>query len=471
MRIAVLGGGPGGYSAAFEAARLGAEVTLVEKERLGGTCLNWGCIPTKTILRSAHIVSDTRRAEKYGLIATPAQVDVAALRARKEGVVDELVGQVEGSARRLKVECVYGEGKLTAPKTVEVTAADGSTTVVEADAVVLATGSVPFLLPNIDHSLSRVWTSDDATALADIPAEVVIIGGGVIGLEFADAYANFGSTVHVVELTPSCLPGNDKRVQREVQKALEVLGVVFHLGVAVDSVAQDGERVTATLTDGATLTADIVLSAPGRRPNGLGFGFPEAGIEMDRAAVKVDEFYRTSVAGVYAIGDLIGGMMLAHVAEAEGEAAAKNAVAELKGEAPTASVNLAHVPAAVYTEPGIGVVGSSRDSAKEKGLDVVQVVMKFAGNGKALGEGHADGFVQIVAEMGTGRIVGAQIVGPSAAELIQEISIPMSAGMTVAQVGHSVFGHPTLSEVIKFACIEAANKTGCSHEPKHPPIY
>ena len=462
MRIAVLGGGPGGYSAAFEAARLGAEAVLVERERLGGTCLNWGCIPTKTILRSAHIVGDTRHAAGYGLVATPASVDVDALRARKEGVVDELVGQVEGSAKRLKVEVVYGEGILVAPKTISVAQAGGSTASVEADAVILATGSVPFLLPNIDHSLERVWTSDEASGLHDIPGEIVIIGGGVIGLEFADAYANFGSAVHVVELTPAVLPGNDKRVQREVQKALEALGVVFHLGVAVDSVAQAGERVTATLTDGSVLEADIVLSAPGRRPNGLGFGFAEAGVEMDRAAVKVDEFYRTSVAGVYAIGDLIGGMMLAHVAEAEGEAAARNAVAELRGEAPTESVNLAFVPAAVYTEPGIGVVGSTRDGAKERGLDVVQVVMKFAGNGRALAEGHAEGFVQIVAENGTGRIVGAQIVGPSAAELIQEISIPMSAGMTVAQVGHSVFGHPTVSEVVKFACIEAANKTGTS---------
>lgn len=463
MRIAVLGGGPGGYSAAFEAARLGAEVTLVERERLGGTCLNWGCIPTKTILRSAHICADTRHAASYGLIATPATVDVDALRARKEGVVDELVGQIESNAKRLKVEVVIGEGRLCAAKTIEVTQADGSVVTIDADAVLLATGSVPFLLPNIDHTLSRVWTSDEATALGDIPGEIVIIGGGVIGLEFADAYANFGSTVHVVELTPAVLPGNDKRVQREVQKALEALGVVFHLGVSCASVAQSGERVTVTLADGSALEADVVLCAPGRRPNGLGFGFAEAGIEMDRAAVSVDEFYRTNVAGVYAIGDLIGGMMLAHVAEAEGEAAAKNAVAELSGRAPTESVNLAFVPAAVYTEPGIGIVGSTRDGAKERGIDCVQVVMKFGGNGKALAEGHSEGFVQIVAESGTGRIVGAQIVGPGAAELIQEISIPMSAGMTVAQVGHSVFGHPTVSEVIKFACIEAANKTGTSH--------
>jgi dihydrolipoamide dehydrogenase len=256
------------------------------------------------------------------------------------------------------------------------------------------------------------------------------------------------------------LPGNDKRVQREIQKALEGLGVKFYLGIAVDSVAQSGDRLIAALTDGRAIEADVVLSAPGRRPNGLGFGFEEAGIEMDRAAVVADEHFRTNVPRVYAIGDLIGGMMLAHAAEAEGEAAARNAVAELKGEKPSATVDITCVPAAVYTEPGIGTVGWTRDGAKERGFDAVQVVMKFAGNGKALAEGHSAGFVQVVAANGTGRILGAQIVGPGAAELIQEISVPMRAGLSVAQIGRSVFGHPTLSEVIRFACIEAAEKTG-----------
>ena len=459
MRIAVLGGGPGGYSAAFEAARLGAEVTLVERDRLGGTCLNWGCIPTKTILRSAHIVADTRHLAEFGLTGSIASFDVEALRARKEGVVDELVGQLEVQARRLKVEVVLGEGRLSAAKQITVSTGEGIV-VIDADAVILATGSVPFLLPSIDHSLPGVWTSDEATSLSAIPQRVIIIGGGVIGLEFADAYVNFGSSVDVVELTTTVMPGNDKRVQREAQKALEALGVRFHLGTAAEKVEQDGADVTATLANGEVLRADVVLSAPGRKPFSEGLGYSEAGIEMDRAAVKVDEFYRTNLPGVYAIGDLIGGMMLAHVAEAEGEAAAHNAVAELRGEQPTRSIDLKLVPAAVYTEPGIGVVGSTRDGAKERGLDAVQVVLKFAGNGKALAEGHTEGFVQLVAENGTGRILGAQIVGPNAAELIQEISVPMAAGVTVAEMGHAVFGHPTVSEVIMLAAREAAEKTG-----------
>jgi dihydrolipoamide dehydrogenase len=462
MRIAVLGGGPGGYSAAFEAAGLGAQVTLVEKARLGGTCLNWGCIPTKTILRSAHIVADARHLERFGLRGTVPSIDCDALRSRKEGVVDELVGQLYSQAKRLKIEVVSGDGRMTGPKQLTVATESGEV-VIDADAIILATGSVPFLLPCIDHSLSRVWTSNEATALMCVPKRVVIIGGGVIGLEFADAYANFGASVDVVELTPAVLPGNDKRVQREVGKALEAIGVRFHLGAAAERVEQVGDEVVVTLNNGETLTADYLLSAPGRKPFSEGLGFPESGVEMDRAAVKVDEFYRTNLPGVYAIGDLIGGMMLAHVAEAEGEAAAANAVAELRGEAPTRSIDLKLVPAAVYTQPGIGVVGSTRDGAKERGLDAIQAVMKLAGNGKALAEGHAEGFVQLVAENGTGRILGAQIVGPHAAELIQEISVPMAAGMTVAQLGNTVFGHPTVSEVIMFAAREAADKTGTAH--------
>lgn len=458
MRLTVLGGGPGGYSAAFEAARLGAQVTLVERERLGGTCLNWGCIPTKTILRSAHIVADTRHAAEFGLNASVATVDIDRLRARKEGVVDELVGQIESSAKRLKVEVVEGDGSLDGPGAVEVTTPDGVRRI-EHDAVILATGSIVFKLPNIDHEMEGVWTSDDAVSLREIPDEIVIIGGGVIGLEFACAYAAFGSKVTVVELMEQVLPGNDKRVVKLAQSKLEEMGVTFHLGDAVEGVSRSSDgRMSATLRSGGVLEADIVMSAVGRVPNSADFGYEEAGIEFDRRAVKVDEFYRTSVAGVWAIGDLIGGMMLAHVAEDEGIAAARNAVAVLRGEDPHETVNLECVPACVYTFPEVAVVGRSRDGAKERGIDAVQAVAKFAANGKALGEGESDGFVQLIAEKGTGRILGCQIVGPHAVEIIHEVSVAMTNGITAAQLAHSVHAHPTVSEVIKFAAMDAAGK-------------
>ena len=460
MHITVLGGGPGGYQAAFEAARLGAEVTLVEKERLGGTCLNRGCIPTKTILRSAHIVVDTRHAEEFGLRAQVPSVDIDRLRERKEGVVDELVGQIEATAKRLKIDVVNGSGRLDGPGKVVVEGADGETQTIEQDALILATGSVVFKLPNIDHSMQGVWTSDDAVALSEIPEQIVIIGGGVIGLEFACVYAAFGSKVTVVELMEQVLPGNDRRVVKATQAALEEMGIEFLLGDAVEKVERDGDRMRASLRSGTVLESDIVMSAVGRIPNSEGLGYPEAGIEMDRAAVKVDEFGRTNIEGVYAIGDLIGGMMLAHVAEEEGVAAARNAVAVLRGDEPTETVHLDTVPACVYTFPEVAVVGSSRDSAKERGIDAVQAVAKFSANGKALGEGESNGFVQMIAEKGTGKIVGCQIVGPHAVEIIHEVSVAMTNGLTVADIAHSVHAHPTVSEVIKFAAVDAATKCG-----------
>lgn len=460
MRIIVLGGGPGGYTAAFEAARLGADVVLVERERLGGTCLNWGCIPTKTILRSARIVKDTADAEAFGLNAEVASVDVDALRSRKEGVVDELVGQLDGTAKRLKVEVVSGSGRLAGPHTVEVALTEGGKAVYEGDAVILSTGSEVFKLPGIDHEMAGVWTSDDAVAISEIPKEIVIIGGGVIGLEFACAYAAFGSCVTVVELMDQVLPGNDKRVARAAQQALEGMGVSFRIGDAVERVERADERMYAALRSGEVVECDIVMSAVGRKPASEGLGFEEAGVEMDRAAVKVDEHFRTNLPTVFAIGDLIGGMMLAHVAEAEGEAAARNAVAVLSGGEPVETVRYDCIPACVYTFPEISVVGSSRDSAKERGIDAVQAVAKFAGNGKALGEGESEGFVQLVAEKGTARIVGCQIVGPHAVEIIHEVAVAMRHDVTCAQLAHTVHAHPTVSEVIRFAALDAASKCG-----------
>jgi dihydrolipoamide dehydrogenase len=471
MRILVLGGGPGGYSAAFEAARLGADVTLVEKELLGGTCLNWGCIPTKTILRSARIAWDARNAAEFGLRLPVADVDEERLLERKEAIVEQLRGQVEAQAARLKVDVVYGEGHLSDATTIRVTNSDGETDY-HADAIILATGSEVFRLPSIDHTLERVWTSDEATSVLATPRSILIVGGGVIGLEFACAYAAFGAEVHVVELTPTVLPGNDKRVQRAAQDALEKMGVVFHLGQAATSVEQIGEKMLTTLPDGQVIETEYVLSAVGRKPFSEGMGFAEAGIDMDRAAVKIDEYFRTNVPGVYAIGDLVGGLMLAHVADEEGVAAARNAVrlyefadaegllAKLAHLPLLQSIDYESVPACVYTFPEIGVLGSSRDSARERGLDVVQAVSKYAANGKALGEGESDGFVQIVAEVSTGRIVGCQIVGPHAVETINEVALAKQHGLTVRDVAESVHAHPTAAEAIKIACADAAAKCG-----------
>jgi len=255
------------------------------------------------------------------------------------------------------------------------------------------------------------------------------------------------------------LPGNDKRVVKLAQAKLEEMGVEFHLGDAVESVERgDNGRMRATLRSGGVLESDIVMSAVGRVPNSAGFGFEEAGIEFDRRALKVDEFYRTNVSGVFAIGDLVGGMMLAHVAEEEGVVAARNAVATFSGNDPSQTVCLDCIPACVYTFPEVAVVGRSRDGAKESGIDAVQAIAKFAANGKALGEGESEGFVQLVAEKGTGRIVGCQIVGPHAVEIIHEVAVCMANGIAVDKLAHTVHAHPAVSEVIKFAAMDAASK-------------
>lgn len=479
-RIVVLGGGPGGYSAAFAAAEAGAQVTLVERARLGGTCLNVGCIPTKTILRTARLVGDVARATEFGLEPMAgASLNVGALRTRKQGVVDDLVGQVESTARRLKVEVMSGTGRLVAANRVSVErTVDGQlvTTELQADAVIIATGSVPVVLPFLNHELPNVWTSDDAVALERIPGEIVIVGGGVIGVEFACAYAAFGAKVTVVELSETLLPGNDKRVTRALATALTEQGITLLLGNSVASVeplASNPARLTVTLASGETLETDVLMSAVGRAPNTGGFGFEELGIEFDRRAIAVNAQFQTCVPGVYAIGDAIGGMMLAHAAEVEGEAAALNALAVLDGQAPTHTVDNRLIPGCVYSFPEVAVVGRSAEGAKADELDAISAIAKFTGNGKALAEGESEGFVQLVVAREGGAILGAQMVGPHVVELIHEVSALMAIGGTVLDLaGHhgAVYAHPTVSEVVKVAARIAAAKVvvGSTAAPAAP---
>lgn len=445
-------------AAALEAASLGAQVTLVEKDRLGGTCLNRGCIPTKTILRSAKVAFDTRNAGKLGLDCPAARVNIDRLKARKESVVDELVRQAEAHSRRAGIRLLGGSGRLIDANNVEVVSGDGTLEHVAGDAVILATGSVPFELPGIDHSLSGVWTSDDALALAEIPEDIVIIGGGAAGLEFACAYAAFGSRVAVVEMMDQVLPGIDKRVSRVVFEELQRAGATFFLGESVESVEQYDGRMRVVLAHGPALLTDVVLNAAGRVPDVAAAGVANAGLEMRGRALAVDEYFRTSAEGIWAIGDLIGGMMLAHVAEEEGILAARNVVEALKGNAPSWKARLDCIPACVYTFPEVAAVGPNREAAKAAGIDVVQAISKLTANGKALGEGEPDGFVAIVAEKGTGTIVGAQIAGAHAVEIIHEIALAMRHGLSVQSLADTVHAHPTISEAVKAAALDCSHK-------------
>ncbi|MCL2331887.1 MAG: dihydrolipoyl dehydrogenase [Actinomycetia bacterium] len=486
-RIAVIGGGPGGYAAAFEAAAGGAEVTLFEAQRLGGTCLNVGCIPTKTILRSAHVLRDLARVGDFALTgAADLRVDLAALRERKDAVVDELVAQVESTAQRLKVEVVQGQARLDltggrffvsssaycgrsvgegAQATGRLTpspptCASRDMAPASFDAVIIATGSEPVVLPAL--SAPFVWTSDDALALREIPREIIIVGGGVIGVEFACAYAAFGASVHIVELSPGLLPGFDARVVRTLAAALQQQGVTLHLGTSVEAARDCGGRVVATLSDGSELEAEVLLSAVGRAPRTAGFGFEDAGLQYDRRALKVDEHFQTNVAGVFAAGDAIGGMMLAHTAEAEGRAAARNALATLAGKAPAATVDYRAIPACVYTFPEVATVGLLSAAAKEAGQAPVSGIAKYAGNGKALAEGEREGYVELVADKATGELLGCAIVGAHAVELIAVAAVALTQRQTVADMLGTVFAHPTVSELFHAAAQAVAAKLEAS---------
>ncbi|MCL2654979.1 MAG: dihydrolipoyl dehydrogenase [Coriobacteriia bacterium] len=486
-KISVIGGGPGGYAAAFEAAAAGAEVTLFESARLGGTCLNAGCIPAKTVLRSAHALREVARGADFALTGLPdaacVRVDPGALRGRKEGVVDELVDQLEATAKRLKVTVVQGQARLVAPTTVAVAAAAETASntpsaplaTYDSDAVIIATGSEPVVLPALSQPF--VWTSDDALALREIPREIIIVGGGVIGVEFACAYAAFGSTVHIVELAPTLLPGFDARVVRMLTASLQQQGVQLHLGTSVETARQQERddkntpgvilsgvgpaarsRVIAVLSDGTELAADVLMSAVGRAPRTAGLGADALGLARDRRALKVDEHLQTNVPGVFAVGDAIGGMMLAHAAEAEGRAAARNALAQLAGRTPTQTVNYRAIPACVYTFPEVAAVGLHSAAAKEAGYAPVSGLVKYAGNGKALAEGESEGYVELIADRATGELLGCQIVGAHAVELIAIAAEALAAQMTVADFRRTVFAHPTVSELLHAAAEAAAAK-------------
>ena len=441
--IVIIGGGPGGTGAAFRAAELGAQVTLIEKDQLGGTCLNRGCIPTKTILKSAKVLDEVRHADDLAVtVSGEPTLNLVKLRERKARIVDELRDQLERQCVRLNIDVIQGTASIGEDATIEVALEDGTMLQLTPDAVIVASGSEPLQLPFIDHTLSRVWTSDDALELTEIPGEMIVMGGGVIGVELATAYALFGTTVTIVELADHILPYNDARTARTLAAALKAQGITLLTKMSITSVEQIGERIKATLDSGDVLEADILLSAVGRKP------LLPGGCETTQCMDAVP--YPCVV-----VGDASGGIMLAHAAEAQGEVAARTVMAQLAGDEAIDLVDAMpandEIPACVYTHPEVASIGLNAEEAKKQQRDVTTGIAKFTGNGRALAEGETDGFATIVADKESGRILGAQIVGPQAVELIAEVTLVMKAGMTTEQFCEAVFAHPTLSETLKAA--------------------
>jgi dihydrolipoamide dehydrogenase len=435
--LIVLGGGPAGYPAAIRAAQLGASVCLVEKGPLGGTCLNWGCIPTKTFHGLAHLLDRARDGGTLGASGslTP---DAKALYMHKDGVVSTLVGGIERLVKKRKIELVRGAGSLMGGGAVQVEGSEA----VDGKNIIIATGSSEVELPGLEFDGERVLSSKDILDLGRIPESLIIVGGGVIGCEFASIFNAFGAKVTVVEMLPRIIATEDAQVSRYLQNFLKKRGVVFHLGTKVSEAEAKDDTVLCRLESGEEFEAECLLVSVGRRPNVEDCGLDRAGVKYDRGGIEVNGRLETNVGGIYAAGDVVGGLMLAHVATREGVTAAGNALgspAEIRYEA---------MPNTIYTLPEVSRVGLTEEEAKEKGIEILTGRFPFAANGKAKGLGEEDGFVKWVASKGEGRLLGLHIIGPQATELIASGVLAVEQGMTAEEYARAVLPHPTLSEAL-----------------------
>lgn len=453
--IVIIGGGPGGYTAAIRAAQLGAKVVLVEAENLGGTCLNKGCIPTKSLYKNAQMINELNNAAEFGIKLDSFTIDFAEMMQRKQKIVDRLK---EGIAQLIKlnsIETLYGTASLVSRETVKVIDSEGNEREIKAKNIIIAAGSVPVKPPISGMDWPGVITSDEILSIDNIPDTLVIIGGGVIGIEFAGIFSALGSKVTVVEFLPRILANMEGEISKKLVLSLKKKGISIETDTKVIKISMDNESLSV-LTEGkkgeSVIRADVVLVSTGRAPRVEGLGLESLGIEYDRKGIQVDETYETNVSGIYAIGDVIGGQMLAHVAAEEGIAAVDH-IMGLKSH-----MNYDAVPGCVFSFPEIAAVGLSEEDAKEKGIDYTSSKFLFGANGKALTIGEEEGFVKVLAETQTKRVIGVHIMGPHASDLIHEAVLAVEKKMTADDISGVVHAHPTLSEAFMEAALGIDNK-------------
>lgn len=460
MKVAVIGGGPGGYVAAIKAAMLGAEVTVIEKRKVGGTCLNLGCIPTKALLASSSLISSIKEAKDFGIhINGEVESNFDDIMNRKNKVVSQLISGIEFLFEKRGIKLVNGFGKLVDTNKIEVNKEDGSKELVEADKIILANGSQPVILPMFPYDGDKIITSDEALNLKDVPKSLLIVGGGVIGCEFGQFFRALGTEVTIVEMFDQLLPLEDKDVAKQLQRQFKKDKIKVMTGVKIEKCEIVDNEVVATLSNGKEVKAEKALLSIGRKPYLDNSGIEDIGIELERGKVIVNENLETNVKGIYAIGDIINTPFLAHVASKEGLVAAQNAVC---GNSKT--VNYAAVPRCVYTEPEVAGVGKTEKELQENGIEYNTGQFDFRALGKAQAIGHFQGFIKILADKND-KIIGASIVGPHATDLLTELSLAVHLGLTVEEVGDVIHAHPTLSEGIMEAlhdvhgeCVHAAPK-------------
>ena len=448
--VLVFGAGPGGYSAAFRAADLGMKVVLVDRgERLGGVCLNVGCIPSKALLHAAKVIAETKEMSANGLSFAEPQIDIDKLRGWKEGVVKRLTGGLAGLAKQRKVEVVRGTGVFTSMNQVQVTADDGSVKTVSFEQAIIAAGSEAVSLPFIPNDDPRVIDSTGALELDDVPQRLLVLGGGIIGLEMATVYSELGAQITVVELMDQLIPGADKDIVTPLTKRITKQYQNIYLKTKVTAVeaADDGLRVRFE-GPGApeTETFDKVLVAVGRRPNGRAIGAENAGVRVDEHGyIQVDKQQRTNVPHIFAIGDIVGQPMLAHKATHEGKVAAEVAAGK------TSFFDAKVIPSVAYTDPEVAWAGVTENEAKAAGVKYGKGVFPWAASGRSLSLGRDEGITKVLFDESTDRIIGCGIVGPNAGDLIAEAAIAIEMGADAADIGLTIHPHPTLSETIGMA--------------------
>lgn len=449
--LAVLGGGPAGYVAALRAAQLGARVVLIEKKRVGGTCLNIGCIPTKALTTSTELLLKARRAHEFGLLISNVAPDLPALMNYKQETVDGLVGGVEHLLKEAGVTLLRGEGRLIAPTTLQVRPDSGSILMMSARQVILAPGSITARPPIPGLDLPGVITSTEALDISEIPTHLVVIGGGVIGLEFACIYEALGSQVSILEMMPTLLPGGtDEALARRLALILRRRGINILTGAEVQGIASTGSRLMVVYRDAKGTVSQVegerVLVATGRWPNTENLGLAELGVQMNGRAIAVDETLATNVPNVWAIGDAVGGMMLAHKAMVDGRVAAENACGARR------KVDYRSVPNVIFTRPEVASVGLTETEARSRGTDVKIAQFPFSANPRARILGESDGLVKLVCEAESGKVLGVHLMGPHVTDLIAEGALAVQMEATADDLAWTTHAHPTLPE----AMLEAA---------------
>ena len=451
--VAIIGGGPGGYVAGIRAGQLGLKACVIERDALGGVCLNWGCIPSKALLKNAEIVSYVRRADQFGLAFDNFRADYSVAVRRSRQVVDRMTRGVDFLLRKNRVDHISGEARLVSARAIDVTDSDGQTTRVTTRNIIVATGARPRSIPPLPVDGNRILTSRETIVADDVPGSIAIVGGGAIGVEFAYVYQMYGAEVTIIELLPHLVPNEDEEISQQLERAFNRHGIKTRTGSGVTNAAADATGVTLTIEkDGIAETArfDKVLVAIGVQPNSENLGLEDLGVATDRGYITVDDRMATNVPGIFAVGDVTGKLALAHVASAQGVAA----IEAIAGEE-THPLNYAFMPRATYCHPQVASFGLTEAQALEQGYDVKIGRFNIQASGKAVAMGENDGLVKLVIDANYGELLGGHLCGPEVTEVLAELQMTHLLEGTTMELGWAVHAHPSISEMVHEAALDA----------------